>query len=176
MISMQSESQTVNVLFLMPPAHLELAQNTVHYPVDRRSAHAGTFTHAQPLQVSDDRGYDGQLYVGRIRDVDVARALAGDKPDGFVGVDAERQRALIAGHHDAVGFGTFVTHKAPGRTAGDAAVEDESGTDGVFSLIEMFAVGGIAMGPYHDAEQLFEQVELVRSQIVEIAAAGDVGL
>src|SRR3712207_5041370 len=69
-----------------------------------------------------------------------------------------------------------MAHEAPRTTTGQPVFKKKTSTDRVFGLIKMSTVGTITMGPCNHAKELLNDVKLVRSQVIEVASAGNIGL
>ena len=67
-------------------------------------------------------------------------------------------------------------YKAPRAAARQSALEAEAGAYAVLGLIQAGTVGAHAFSLDYHPEDVLQQVELVRSKVVEITAPGNVGL
>ena len=149
----------------------ELPEDSVHDPIDGSSAHTRAFTGTDTLKIFYYGTNDRQLHIGWIGHGDAARAVAGNELNRVVLIDRESHTSLVADDFHPIFPGTLVTDKAPRSTAGKAVFEKEAGTNRVFGLVEVGAVGTIAMSARDDTEHVLQQVELMRSKVVEITAS-----
>ena len=125
----------------------------------------------------DDLLDEGHLHMWGIGNADELVLVFGVEVDGEVVEDGEGNGAVAADDGDAVGACGFVCHEAPGGCSRDARMELEAGVDGVFHFVDASHVGAESFGFDDVAEHLLEEVDLVRCQVVEVAAtACDVGL
>ena len=124
----------------------------------------------------DDVAEEGQVLVLRIVDQEGFVAVLGLQMDGGVGEDGERDLPTVADDEDAVFLGTLMRHETPSPGGRHTIGKAEDGAHGIFRGIEAAAVGRDAVGFDDGAEEKLEKVDLVRSEVVEVAAAGNVGL
>lgn len=153
-----------------------LPEHTIKHPVGRRSRHAGTVASSNALQMMDNVLYHRQLDVRRIRHLYNRTSLAIDENDWFVSEHGERERTLVTDNFDTVFLSTLMPNEAPTSTARNTTLKEEARRHGIFRLIEMGTVRRIAMCSGDDSEDVLQEVDLVRSQVVEVATTGDVGL
>ena len=85
-------------------------------------------------------------------------------------------RALVANYLDAVYARAVVAHKTPRAAARQVVVELEARAHAVFCLIQSAHVRAESFCPHNGAEEFLQQVYLVRREVVEIPAAGNVAL
>ena len=116
------------------------------------------------------------LHVRGIGHGDALIALAGLQAYRIIIEHREADLPFSANDLDTVFAGTLVGHVAPRAAARQAVLETEAGTHGIFSLVIAAAIGTDTSGFEDDAEHILQQVELMRSHIVEIATSGNVGL
>ena len=69
-----------------------------------------------------------------------------------------------------------MSHEAPASAARNSALKEEARRKCVFCLIKMRSVGRIAVRTGNHTKQILEQIYLMRSQVVEIAAARNIRL
>ena len=66
--------------------------------------------------------------------------------------------------------------EAPGTTSCQSVGELESSAYAVFCLVQSSTIGAESAGMHNRSEEFLKEVYLMRSQIVEIPAAGNVAL
>ena len=69
-----------------------------------------------------------------------------------------------------------MSHEAPASAARNSTLKEEARRERIFSLIKMRSVGRIAVRTGNHTKQILEQIYLMRSQVVEIAAARNIRL
>ena len=95
----------------------ELAQDTVHHPIDGRRAYRSTRAGPEALQIFYHGLDDGQLHVRRIGHDKVGCAFARNKSDGLIIEDRERKRAFVADDVYAIFLRTLMSHETPRCTS-----------------------------------------------------------
>ena len=67
-----------------------------------------------------------------------------------------------------------MAYEAPTAGTGQSVLEHEYRGDGVLGIVEMGAVGAIAMRTGDYSEYLLKDVQLVRRKVIEVAASGNI--
>lgn len=155
---------------------LYLAKNAVHDPVDTGGRDAVGSAVSCSLKMLYDLLDEGELDMLGIGNRDFMTAFAGLENNGTVGEDGKAYPAFFAYQLNLVGLGTLVTYKAPAAAAWKAALEGECCRYCIFGLVKSAKVGTETIDVNNGAKKLLEQVQLMRCQIVEITASGNVAL
>ena len=112
-----------------------------------------------------------QLHIRRVSHLYARHTVVQMKLNRRLVIDRKSQHALVAHYFYAFLLCTFMAHEAPRATTVQPVFKLKSRTHRVFYLVEAAPVSTVAMRTHDHAEHILQQIQLMRSQVIEIAAS-----
>ena len=118
----------------------------------------------------------GQLYMIGILDYDFLLTVACLKNDGVICKHREAYASLFSNQFYLVCLGTLMSNKAPTATSWESVLKSEGCRYRILGLIQSTSVSMKSGNVDNRPEEFLQQIQLVRSKIVEISSSGNITL
>ena len=155
---------------------LKFAEDAVHDPVCWCCTDGCGFAGGNASKVFYDGLDDGQLHVVRIFQGNFLFSAVGDKTDGSIIVNGKPQEPFVACDLNDIFLCVGCGDEVPETSAYQTILELETGADSVFCSIAMSTICMVTVGLDNDAKDVLQEVELVGSEVIEIASSRNVWL